>query len=191
MQVVLDNIRSAHNVGSIFRTADAAGVSKLYLAGITPGPLDRFGRTNQKLTKVALGAEKNVPWEHAARTTALLDRLKKQGHVILALEQHGKAIPLFSRRSKTILQILSRKTGSTHKRRHAGSAEKFVLVVGPEVTGLSPAVLRRAKAVIEIPLHGKKESLNVSVAFGIAIFSLQQIIAQKCAPRPTITTTRR
>lgn len=155
MEVVLDNIRSTHNVGSIFRTADAVGVSRIYLAGITPGPLDRFGRTNEKLTKVALGAENSVPWEHVTKTTALLDRLHKQGFYIIALEQHKKAISLFDRRTTALR-----------------TKKNIVLVLGPEVTGLSPAVLKRADKILEIPMRGKKESLNVSVAFGIAAYTL-------------------
>src|SRR3989338_5559074 len=94
--VLLNNIRSSHNVGSIFRTADAAGVEKIFLCGITPGPRDKYGRINQKLAKVALGAEKNVAHEHCKSAGTLITRLKKQGYKILALEQHKKSINLFN-----------------------------------------------------------------------------------------------
>ncbi len=156
MEVVLDNLRSTYNVGSIFRTADAAGITRIYLSGITPGPIDRFGRTNDKLAKVALGAEKTVSWEHAVKTTALLDRLKKSGYLILALEQHAKARKLFDPK--------------VHSKIHR--AKNIALVVGPEIKGLSPAILKRADLILEIPMHGKKESLNVSVAFGIAVYTI-------------------
>lgn len=150
--VVVNNIRSAHNVGSVFRTADAAGCEKIFLCGITPGPVDRWGNPNAKVLKVSLGAEKFVEWEQVKSTTALLDRLKKEGHVILALEKMKKAKSIFNFKT--------------------GRNKRMALVLGNEKTGLSPAVLRRADEILEIPMRGKKESLNVSVAFGIAIFSL-------------------
>src|SRR3989338_606700 len=93
--VLLHNIRSSHNVGSIFRTADAAGVDKIYLCGITPGPKDKYGRINKKLAKVALGAEKNVPYEHFKSTGILIGRLKKQSYKILALEQSKNSVDIF------------------------------------------------------------------------------------------------
>ena len=84
--VVLHNIRSLHNVGSIFRTADGAGVEKMYLCGITPAPLDRFGNYLKEVEKVALGAERTVLWEKVKGTAALLQKLKKAGSQILAVE---------------------------------------------------------------------------------------------------------
>ncbi len=153
--VVLHNIRSVHNVGSIFRTADAAGVNKIYLAGITPTPLDRFGRWRKDFAKVSLGAEKNVDWEKAALTGRVLGTLKKGGYRIFAVEQSKKSIPyhkLFgSRRTKN---------------------NKLALVMGSEVKGLSPSILNKADKILEIPMRGKKESLNVAVAFGIAVYRL-------------------
>ncbi|OGL69005.1 hypothetical protein A3E96_03740 [Candidatus Uhrbacteria bacterium RIFCSPHIGHO2_12_FULL_46_13] len=143
-----------HNVGSIFRTADAAGCEKIYLCGITPGPLDRFGRPNQKLLKVSLGAERYMPWERSRLTMGLLDKLKVKGYRILAVEQSKNSISLYKMKP-----LRSKST-------------KCVLVVGNEINGLSPALLKRADKVIEIPMRGKKESLNVAVAFGIAVFYL-------------------
>src|SRR3989338_2857383 len=93
MVVVLHNIRSMHNVGSIFRTADAAGAEKIYLCGITPGPLDRFGRPIKQFVKVSLGAEKTVAWEKVKNTAKLVDKLKNQGYKIFAIEQDKKSIP--------------------------------------------------------------------------------------------------
>jgi len=157
--VLLNNIRSSHNVGSIFRTSaclpagrDATGVEKIYLCGITPGPRDKYGRVNQKLAKVALGAEKNVPYEHCKSADVLIGRLKKQGYKILALEQHKKSINIF--RFKPIKKL------------------NYALVLGEETKGLPETILKKADKILEIPCVGKKESLNVSVAFGIAVYHL-------------------
>lgn len=152
MLIILDNIRSAHNVGSIFRTADAAGCAKVYLAGLTPGPLDKYGRENKKVTKVSLGAEKSVLWEQVASTADLLGKLKKDGYTILALEQAANSTPLadFSLQPKV----------------------KYVLVLGNEPKGIDKKVLEQCDIILEIPMQGQKESLNVSVAFGMAAWHL-------------------
>ncbi|MDP2630699.1 MAG: TrmH family RNA methyltransferase [Candidatus Uhrbacteria bacterium] len=155
MIIVLADIRSAHNVGSLFRTADASGCTKLYLCGITPCPRDRFGRINPEISKVALGAEEWLPWEHVRSCTHLLDRLKKEGYAILALEQSKNSIAY------------------TKVRNPKKEWDKTVLVVGNEVDGLFRAILNRADSIIEIPMYGKKESLNVAVAFGIVAFALR------------------
>ena len=94
MVVVLHNIRSMHNVGSIFRTADAVGCEKIYLCGITPSPLDRFGRSNGKLLKVSLGAEKYVDWRHYSSVARAIDELKAGGYAIFAVEQNKKSTSL-------------------------------------------------------------------------------------------------
>ncbi len=151
LAVVLHNIRSLHNVGSIFRTADAVGAEKIYLCGITPGPMDRFGREEKAFTKVSLGAEKSVPFEKARRTSDAIKKLKKEGYTILALEQ--------SRRSAPYHKFRSKKT-------------KLALILGAEVRGLPAGVLKQADKILEIPMFGKKESLNVAVAFGIAAYRL-------------------
>lgn len=150
--VLLHNIRSLHNVGSIFRTADAAGAGKIYLCGITPSPLDRFGRPEPKLTKVSLGAEKYIPWEKARSAARVIDSLKKEGFTILAVEQSKKSV-------------------AYHKFR-ARKNQKIALILGNEVKGLPPSILKKCDKILEIPMRGKKESLNVSVAFGIVVFSL-------------------
>jgi 23S rRNA (guanosine2251-2'-O)-methyltransferase len=157
MIVVLDSIRSAHNVGSILRTADAVGVSKVYLCGLTPAPLDRFGRVNQRVTKVSLGAEHSVTWESVPEILALLTQLKTQGFNLIALEQHPKSIRLLSFKPPT-----------------SAALEKTVLILGPEVTGLSPALLKLCDQIVEIPMRGKKESLNVAVSFGIVAYWFSQ-----------------
>lgn len=182
MIVILYNIRSSHNVGSIFRTADAAGIKKIYCCGITPGPLDRFDRPNQRLTKVSLGAEKYVAWEKRKSVTRLVDRLKKQGYQILAVEQDKNSMSLFdivlsperSRRQKSKLcQNLSFSFDSAQdKLAREINFDKVALVLGNEIRGLPPSILKRADKIIEIPMAGKKESLNVAVAFGIVTFQL-------------------
>ncbi len=149
---VLPNIRSLHNVGSAFRTADAAGVSKLYLSGITPKPVDPLGNYRREIVKVALGAERTVPWECARSTVALLKKLKKTGYQIFAVEQSKRSIPYY--------------------RVKPAKNARVALVVGNEVEGLPADVLRLADKILEIPMRGKKESLNVSVAFGIVLFGL-------------------
>jgi 23S rRNA (guanosine2251-2'-O)-methyltransferase len=154
MIIILHNIRSTHNVGSIFRTADAAGCEEIYLCGITPAPKDRFGRVNEKVSKVALGAENWIAWEKVSRTTAVLDRLRKSGYKILAIEQSDDSIPY--QKIKLLKKDLM----------------KTAIVVGNEIKGLPLGVLCRADKILEIPMHGRKESLNVAVAFGIVIFNL-------------------
>lgn len=154
MIVILDNIRSAHNVGSMFRTADAAGVVKIYLCGITPAPIDRFGRHNKEIAKVALGAEQSMPWEKAVSTASVITKLKKEGFAIFAVEQDKRSTP-YDRIRLT-------------KQERAHTA----LLMGAEVEGVSPAILKRCDTILEIPMHGMKESLNVGVAFGIVIFRL-------------------
>lgn len=142
-----------YNVGSIFRTADGAGVEKIYLCGITPTPTDKFGRLRPKLAKVSLGADRSVPWERVTSTTKLIDRLKKDKWKVLAIEQDKKSIPYFKVKAKSL-------------------KPKTALVLGNEVSGLPQSVLRRADKTLEIPMRGRKESLNVSVTFGVAVFQL-------------------
>lgn len=147
LYVVCHNVRSLHNVGSIFRTADGAGVTKLYLCGYTGHP------PRPEIAKVALGAECAVPWERHYQTWRVLDRLKAQGVQIIALENniedsvdYRKVRPRFP----------------------------VALLLGNEVEGLSPGLLKRADVIMHIPMHGTKESLNVAVAFGIAVYKLNE-----------------
>ena len=151
--LILHNIRSVYNVGSIFRTADAAGVSKIYLSGYTPTPLDRFKRERPDLAKVALGAEKTIPWEYYKNGYAALTKARKDGFTIVAVEQDKRATPLFSYKRK--------------------KNAKLSLLLGNEVRGVSKAMLAKCDDIVEIPMHGKKESLNVSVAAGVALFTLR------------------
>ncbi|MFA4831432.1 MAG: TrmH family RNA methyltransferase [Patescibacteria group bacterium] len=155
---VLYNIRSLHNVGSIFRTADAVGIKKLYLCGITPAPTDVFGRPRQQLTKVSLGAEKYIAWERVKSATKIIDKLKKEKYKIFAIEQSKNSIPYNK------LKYLKTKKLKA----------KIALIVGNEIKGLPKSILKKADKILEIPMYGRKESLNVSVAFGIVAFHLAQ-----------------
>jgi tRNA G18 (ribose-2'-O)-methylase SpoU len=145
--LVLDNIRSVFNVGSIFRTADCAGVSKIICLGVTPLPVDRFGRKRKDFAKVALGAEDNIPWEYQRKF-----KKPRSKHKIICLEQNQNSIDF--KKAKSM------KDGETY------------IVVGNEVDGVSKYLLEMSHEIAEIPLFGKKESLNVSVATGIILFSL-------------------
>ena len=146
--MICDNIRSLENVGSIFRTADALAIDKVFLCGISGKP------PAHKISKTALGAEKTVLWEYCRQTWRLLERLKKQGVFIAALEQTKQSISL----------------GSASRRMQFPLA----LVIGHEVKGVSASALRLADAIIKIPMLGKKESLNVAVAFGIAGYEINK-----------------
>ncbi len=154
MQLVLHNIRSVHNVGSIFRTADAAGVSKIFLSGYTPLPVDRFGLPRKDFAKVSLGAEHTIPWEQTKTFAQAIKKLKKENCFVVAVEQDKKSVSVFQYK--------------------APANRPVALVLGNEVRGLSKSALKLCDAIVEIPMHGKKESLNVSVAAGIALFTLAQ-----------------
>src|SRR3989344_3989422 len=151
--LILLDIRSLHNVGAIFRTADAMGVKKIYLAGYTPGPYDLFGKLRKDFAKTALGAEKFVPWEKTKNAGALIKKLKSEKVFIASLEQSKNSVPLSNQIAKSWI----------------------ALVLGNEVHGIPKNILRKSDAVLEIPMFGKKESLNVSVAAGIALYALSQI----------------
>lgn len=137
-------------MGAIFRTADAIGVTKIYLTGYTPTPLDRFGSPRKDIAKSALGAEKTVLWEQTKSPSALIKKLKKEKIFVVGLEQsaHSKDYKKFRPSVRT------------------------VLLVGNEVLGISRPLQASCDALIEIPMRGGKESLNVSVAAGIALFRL-------------------
>jgi tRNA G18 (ribose-2'-O)-methylase SpoU len=146
--VLLHNIRSAHNVGAVFRTADAAGATHVYLSGYTPTPVDRFGRSQKDIAKTALGAQHSVPWSHHPHLATLLPRLKKEQWRIVGVEQDARAVDY----------------------RRAAYGGRAVLVLGNEVRGISPSLRDQCDMLVEIPMHGAKESLNVSVAAGIVLF---------------------
>ena len=148
--LILNDIRSVENVGAMFRTADAVGIDKIYLTGYTPTPLDRFGRKRRDLAKSALGAEEYVAWEQVENITTLLTKLKREKYKIIAIEQDEKSVD--------------------YKKVKLGGRNAFI--VGTEVTGIPQNILKKCDIIAEIPMRGKKESLNVSVAFGVAIFGI-------------------
>ena len=145
--VVLDNIRSAHNVGSAFRSADAFGVDKLFLCGISAAP------PSPEIHKTALGAEDSVPWEYSANTLAVVKQLKEDGYTVLAVEQ----------------TVHSLKLGREFRR---SRGQKLALVFGNEVDGVRQDVVDESDAALEIPQSGTKHSLNVSVAVGVVLWEI-------------------
>ncbi|MDO8552515.1 MAG: TrmH family RNA methyltransferase [bacterium] len=157
--VLLHNVRSTHNVGSIFRTSEAAGVEKIYLSGVTPTPEDRFGRVQKDIAKTALGAERMLPWEKTSSTSKVIRKLKGEGWEIVGVEQDTRAIDY-------------RKFSAGGGSSSGGRASKPTLIIfGNEVKGIPKSVRDACDTLIEIPMNGKKESLNVSVAAGIILFA--------------------
>lgn len=140
--LILDNIRSAHNVGSILRTAESAGATKVFLTGITPTP------ENPKVLKTSLNAHKSVPWEHHCSTLPLILYLHDQRIPCFACEAIPKATNVFD----------------------YPFSHQAAFILGNENTGISPDVIKVANAVIKIPQFGHKESLNVATAAGIVAY---------------------
>ena len=151
--LILHNIRSVQNVGAIFRTADAVGISKIYLTGYTPTPLDRFGRERSDVAKTALGAQKSVEWEYVKTATTIINKLKKDKIEIIAVEQSSNAIDYKKVKIK----------------------QDTAFVFGNEVKGLSKSVLGKSDVVVQINMLGQKESLNVSVAVGVLMFRVLNV----------------
>jgi tRNA G18 (ribose-2'-O)-methylase SpoU len=151
--LILPDIRSAQNVGAIFRTAEAAGISKIFLTGVSPCPVDRFNRIRKDVAKSALGAELTVQWEYKKDLNNLLNKLKKEKFKIIAIEQDKKSVDY----------------------KKVKLSGKNAFIVGTEVTGLPKSILKKCDVIAEIPMLGKKESLNVSVATGIALFRILNI----------------
>jgi len=148
MYIILPNIRSVYNTASIFRTADGAGVEKIFLCGTTPAPIDRFNRERKDFAKVALGAEKTVAWEYGDDVRTVIEKIHGEGVDIVAVEQDDASIEY---------------TAYTPK-------NKTAFIFGEETIGINKEVLDASEAIIEIPMKGKKESLNVSVTAGIILF---------------------
>ncbi len=147
--ILLHNIRSSHNVGSIFRTADGAGVTQIILSGYTPTPIDKFGRPQKDIAKTALGAERTITWSYVKTPITTIRRMKKEGVHIVGVEQDSRSIDyrMFTESGPTLY------------------------LLGNEVRGLSKSLRDTCDTLVEIPMYGKKESLNVSVAAGIVLFS--------------------
>lgn len=160
VHILLPDIRSAYNVGAIFRSADCFGVTKVFLSGTTPQPVDRFGRSvvgpQKEIAKTALGAEKSIPWEYSDDSKEIIKKAKRAGFYIVAIEQAKNSINLetFAKKIKT------------------EKLEKILLVFGNEVDGVDKGILKKADAVVELPMKGEKESLNVSVCAGVVMYGL-------------------
>lgn len=146
--IVLDNVRSMHNVGSAFRTADGFAIEKIYLCGITGTPPHR------EIEKTALGATQSVSWEYHKNTTDVVDQLKAEGYTIIAVEQADDSVMLHQFEPK--------------------SDKKYALIFGNEVNGVDEEVMEKIDTCIEIPQYGTKHSLNVSVAIGIILWDFIQ-----------------
>jgi tRNA G18 (ribose-2'-O)-methylase SpoU len=155
MLVVLDNLRSSYNVGSILRTCDALGIKEVYFCGITPGLADK------KVQKTALGAEKNIKSTETNSTYDTVTKLRSDGYQIIGLELSDKAVDL----------------GKIHP------SAKCALIVGNEVSGISGEIMGLCDNVAQIPMKGIKESLNVSVAFGIAVYTLTRLTGSNFSDR--------
>lgn len=146
--IIMDNVRSMHNVGSAFRTADGFAIEKIYLCGITGTPPHR------EIEKTALGATQSVAWEHHQDTTAVVDQLRSEGYVIVAIEQADNSV---------MLQEFAPENN-----------QKYALIFGNEVNGVDEEVMRKIDTCIEIPQYGTKHSFNVSVAIGIILWDFIQ-----------------
>ncbi len=153
--LILPDIRSAQNVGAIFRTAEAVGIDKIYLTGYTPTPIDKFNRERKDIAKSALGAEKSVGWEYKKNLVTVFSSLKKQKYIIIAIEQSKNSVD--------------------YKKIKIKKEDKVAFILGNEVLGLSKNILQKCDIIAEIPMKGKKESLNVSVACGVAIFRMLNV----------------
>lgn len=146
--IILENIRSAYNVGAIFRTADASGVSKIFLVGYTPTPIDRFGRPQPEIQKTSLGASEYIDWEHKESVSVVIESLRALDTEVVAIEINGE--------SKSLIEYTS--------------AKKVAYILGNEVEGVSQEALGLVDQIRHLPMLGKKESLNVSVVAGIVMY---------------------
>jgi len=151
--LILHNIRSVVNIGALFRTADAVGIDKIYLTGYSPTPLDRFKRERNDFRKSSLGSYDFVSWEYKKNIGPLLEKLKKEKFKIFAIEQDQKSIDYKKGKIKN----------------------KNVFILGNEVKGISKKTLEKVDEILEIPMKGKKESLNVATTGGIVLFNLLDI----------------
>jgi 23S rRNA (guanosine2251-2'-O)-methyltransferase len=153
LEGLLDNIRSAWNVGSIFRTSDGIGLQRLHLCGITPTP------EIESVVKTSLGAERFMPWTYSRDALQRVTSLKADGYQLWALEQDPRAVSIES------ISVLNER-------------DPAVLIVGNEITGVNPELLDCCDRIIHLPMHGRKRSINVAVAFGIAVHYLSLKMAK-------------
>ena len=151
--LILHDIRSNHNVGSLFRTADCVGIDEVVLTGYTPTPIDKFNRPIKEIAKTALGAEKSIPWKHEKDIKKVLKKLKEDGFTIIAIEQSENSVDYKKVKVK-------------------GNA---AIILWNEVEGAPKNLLKMCDVIAEIPMKGEKESLNVSVAGAVAMFRMLNI----------------
>lgn len=156
--VIIDNVRSLYNVGSIFRTSDGAMITKLVLTGFTPYP------PRKEIEKTALGSTKSVPWQYVKNPKDAITSMKEQGYKICCLELTDSSTP-YDKIQPSDFPVC--------------------LVIGNEVTGISREIVSQSDAAIEIPMFGIKQSLNVAVAYGIAVFELARIWRSNHFPAPS------
>ena len=149
---VLDNLRSVHNVGSIFRTCNASSIEKIYLTGTTPTPLDHKGNRRKDFSKVALGAEDLVAWEYCEDVVSCVKKLQKENFYIISLEQDIHS--------------------TDYKNITIPKGKEVAFIVGAEVDGINHEVIKLSDVIAEIPMLGTKESLNVTIAFGIGVYRI-------------------
>jgi tRNA G18 (ribose-2'-O)-methylase SpoU len=149
--IVMDNIRSLHNVGSAFRTADAFKVERIFLTGITGTPPHR------EIHKTALGATESIPWQYDSEAAVAVQRLKNEGYIIVVVEQTSESLPL--------------------QKFNVEPSGRYCLVFGNEVNGVSESVISLADIALEIPQEGTKHSLNISVCLGIVVWDIFKKIA--------------
>lgn len=156
LYLILHNIRSVYNTASIFRTADGAGIKKIYLTGYTPKPIDEFGKVRNDFKKISLGAEKDMDWKYIKNINKVIKTIKNNANY----------------RSRTPVVVALEQTKDAINYRKLKPKFPMALIIGNEVKGISQIILNKCDAIIEIPMAGKKESLNVSVAAGIALYEI-------------------
>lgn len=154
--LILHRIRSAYNVGSMFRSADGIGIDKIFITGFTQAPSEKDyvfqSKAEKMLSKTALGADKYVPWEKEKNLSKLIEKLKKENFQIIALEQNENSIDY----------------------RAFKPSHKVALIVGNEPRGIDGRILKKCDIIMELPMRGKKQSLNVAVALGVAGYKLTE-----------------
>lgn len=182
--VCLENIRSVYNVGSIFRTGEGFGIKDFALIGITPTPFDKFGTKRKDFIKTALGAEDRISFEYFENINPLLEKYKNENRKIISIEisENSEDIKNLPKYLNSILNNLSKNfqydsnISDPNFSFHDSSFEKLNILVflGSEVDGVSPEILKISDKIYHIPMHGEKESFNVSVAAGILMYLLKQ-----------------
>lgn len=169
--LILHRVRSTYNVGSMFRSADGIGINKIFITGFTQAPSEKDyalqSKAEKMLSKTALGADKYVAWEKVQNLGKLIEKLKKDGFQIIALEQNESSVDY----------------------RDFKPADKIALIVGNEPRGIDKRILKKCDIIMELPMRGQKQSLNVAVALGVAGYKLTEPVAhERLVESPSIMT---